>query len=302
MRLRPLIFGEVLFDLFPGDESRLGGAPFNAATHLAALGLNPLMISRIGNDHLGGEVLAVMAGRGMDVAGIQVDPDFPTGVVQVDIRHGGPTFNILDEQAYDYIAEPDFNELKSGNQFGLIYAGTLALRNAVSRNAFNSLKARAQAPLFVDLNLRAPWWDREILAAQIEAANWLKLNHEELAVVLNRKQVDFAWFRKEGAQLAVRFGVEVLAVTFGAEGAALASPEKAVLCGEPADANPFVDSVGAGDAFSAALMEGLLSHRSLEETLGRALFLGSEVCKVRGALLEGNQSYRALKTDRTGTR
>lgn len=298
MRLRPLIFGEVLFDLFPGDEARLGGAPFNAATHLAALGLNPLMISRIGNDQLGGEVLAAMVGKGMDVTGIQVDPEFPTGVVQVDIGEGGPTFTILDEQAYDFITAPALNELRGGDQFGLMYAGTLALRSPVSRLAFNCLAAHLRSPLFVDLNLREPWWDREILAAQIEAASWLKLNHEELAVVLNRKGVDPACFRKEGAQLAASLGVEMLAVTFGADGAGLASPGKAVLYGEPPSASPFVDSVGAGDAFSAGLMEGLLAQRSMEATLERALFLGSEVCKVRGALLEEDRPYQALQEGR----
>ncbi len=100
---RPLIFGEVLFDVMPDGTRVLGGAPFNVAWHLEAFGLRPLMITRVGVDESGDEVLTAMASWGMDTSGVQRDDTYPTGRVEVDLDDGEPTFHILPDQAYDHL-------------------------------------------------------------------------------------------------------------------------------------------------------------------------------------------------------
>jgi len=102
--LRPLVFGEVLYDSFPDGSVVLGGAPFNVAWHLRGFGLNPLFISRVGDDELGERIIAAMSEWGMDTRGVQRDPGHPTGRVVVSIRNNEPSFEIVPEQAYDFIA------------------------------------------------------------------------------------------------------------------------------------------------------------------------------------------------------
>ena len=101
--MRPLIVGEVLFDVMPGGTRVLGGAPFNVAWHLEAFGLRPLLITRVGVDESGDEVLAAMASWGMDTSAVQRDDAHPTGRVQVELEGGEPTFQILPNQAYDHL-------------------------------------------------------------------------------------------------------------------------------------------------------------------------------------------------------
>lgn len=105
--MRPLIFGEVLFDRFPDGSVVLGGAPFNVAWHLQAFGLAPLVISRVGRDALGGAVVAAMTGWGMDRRGVQFDATHPTGTVEVAFQAGEPHYAIVDRVAYDIIAAGD---------------------------------------------------------------------------------------------------------------------------------------------------------------------------------------------------
>ena len=96
---RPAVFGEVLFDRFEDGSSVLGGAPFNVVWHLQGFGLEPLLISRVGNDRLGEQVIAAMESWGMDTRGIQFDKDHPTGTVNVTLNNGQPTFDIVPERA-----------------------------------------------------------------------------------------------------------------------------------------------------------------------------------------------------------
>ncbi|RMD52324.1 MAG: carbohydrate kinase, partial [Nitrospirae bacterium] len=110
MEKRPVIFGEVLFDVFPDGTSVLGGAPFNVAWHLEGFGFHPLFISRVGRDREGEKVVSAMEAWHMDTSGLQFDPKHPTGIVKVSIKDGHPEFSILPERAYDYI-EPK-NALK----------------------------------------------------------------------------------------------------------------------------------------------------------------------------------------------
>ena len=167
---RPLIFGEVLFDVMPDGSRVLGGAPFNVAWHLEAFGLRPLMITRVGDDDPGDEVLAAMETWDMDVSGVQRDDSHPTGRVQVDLEDGEPTFHILPDQAYDYIDGSLAVGSSAGTTFFLLYHGSLVSRGEVSSSALDDLENASGTPVFVDVNLRNPWWNRDDVMASVRRA------------------------------------------------------------------------------------------------------------------------------------
>ncbi|UCE89482.1 MAG: hypothetical protein JSW10_01160, partial [Pseudomonadota bacterium] len=183
---RPVIFGEVLFDVFPDSGAVLGGAPFNVAWHLRGFGLQPLFVSRVGTDAHAETILSRMRAWGMDDMGMQRDPDHPTGTVRITFNDTGHSFEILPAQAYDYIdAEQALAALRT-QQLSLLYAGTLAARTDVSRSALDAVMAGCGVPLFVDINLREPCWDHARVDHTLARARWAKLNDEELAAVLRR--------------------------------------------------------------------------------------------------------------------
>lgn len=155
MTQSPAIFGEVLFDCFEDGSRVLGGAPFNVAWHLQAFGCKPLLISRVGEDAMGREIRDTMLQWGMSAAGLQLDSGHASGEVQVSLQAGQPSFDIVADRAYDHI---DAGSLPRINP-SLIYHGTLALRNAESAAALNHLLQHCQSPVFMDVNLRPPWWN-----------------------------------------------------------------------------------------------------------------------------------------------
>ena len=136
---RPVVFGEVLFDIFPGGESVLGGAPFNVAWNLQGLGLEPLFISRVGNDELGERVLGSMRDWGMDTRGVQLDRTHPTGTVGIELDGAEPTYTIHPNQAYDHIDPTAAIDALGDERPALLYHGSLALRQPVSRGALSRL-------------------------------------------------------------------------------------------------------------------------------------------------------------------
>lgn len=278
---RPLIFGEVLFDVFPDGARVLGGAPFNVAWHLTGFGLRPLFISRIGRDAPGEQVLSDMRDWGMDTRGVQIDAGHPTGTVRVSLQHGQPEFAILPDQAYDFIDAAACAAL-AAESCTLLYHGTLAARSPVSRRALQSLRAGG-LPIFVDINLRPPWWDRDGVGAALRGARWAKLNDSELAVLLDHDAA--------AEELRARYGLEWVVVTRGERGACLAGAQ-GLIEARLADVDGIVDTVGAGDAFSAVLIVGLHRGWPWSETLPRAVEFAAAVCRIRGAVSRDRDLYR----------
>jgi len=283
---RPLIFGEVLFDGFPDGSRVLGGAPFNVAWHLRALGLDPWFVSRVGKDAAGDQALAAMLGWGMDVCGVQCDPDHPTGRVEVSLAAGQPSYAILPDQAYDYIQAPD---RLAG--IGLIYHGSLALRRPASRAALVAIRAGSPAALFMDVNLRTPWWDAGTLAGLLDGARWCKLNDNELAALAGPGEPETA-----ARRLIDRHGLNRVFVTLGAAGALTLGADGSCERIAPAGGVVVVDTVGAGDAFAGVLIAGILQGWPVPVTLVRAQQLASAVCGVRGALPRERRFYQQLLT------
>ena len=276
---RALIFGEVLFDQFPDGSKVLGGAPFNVAWHLCGFGRNPVLVSSVGDDEEGREVLDRMQGWGLSTLGISTHPDRPTGRVVVSIDNGEPKYEISPGQAWDDILPPS---LAPGTP-GLLYHGSLALRAEPSRVVWSDLLASYEAPTFVDLNLRSPWWDSELLERCMESATWLKLSADELAEVTDL-DTDTARACEAAARrlLADQPGTRVL-VTRGDQGSLLISEDTPTVVAKAADAVDIVDTVGAGDAFSAVVCHGILEGWDERTTLERASAFALDICRIRGA-------------------
>ncbi|MEE9345802.1 MAG: carbohydrate kinase [Methylococcales bacterium] len=273
---KPVIFGEVLFDHFPDDSLILGGAPFNVAWHLQAFGVEPLFISRVGDDELGRRIQSSMQDWGMDTSGLQIDSRYPTGTVEIEIDNGEPSYEIVINQAYDFI---DANQLAEIIDGSLLYQGSLALRNPESRNALEELRTKLDLPVFVDVNLRAPWWDKDTVSLQLEAARWAKLNGEELYEL---SPVD-GEMETQAKALQEACELSLLIVTLGEKGALARTAEGVFYHIEPEAHTPVVDAVGAGDAFTSVILLGLLSGWDLDKSLERAQLFASAVVGIRGA-------------------
>ena len=284
---RPLLFGEILHDCFPDGSRVLGGAPFNVAWHLRALGLDPYLVSRIGDDDAGRAVLQAMREWSLDAAGLQIDTERPTGQVAVRIDDGEPHFDIVADQAYDRIAQP----AEPPADIGLLYHGTLALRDRASRRALARLRESLTAPVFIDVNLRDPWWDAALVGGLLDGARWCKLNADELARLAGPGEV-----LQAATRLIARHGLDRVFVTLGAAGAVALGSDGDVGSVAPTAGIRVVDTVGAGDAFAATVIAGLLGRWPVARILQRAQWLASGVCGLRGALSADRAFYRTVTT------
>lgn len=281
---RITVFGEVLFDCFPGGEKVLGGAPFNVAWHLQAFGQQPWFVSRVGEDEEGSEISRAMGTWGMDTEGLQRDPRHATGKVQVNLNQGEPSYEIVDGVAYDFIDAQQLDPQPSR----MLYHGSLGLRGEVSRKALEHLKQTLTPIVFMDVNLRDPWWQREQVLEWVGQADWVKLNEEELAL-LQGKDGDLELLAAEFLQ---RHMLEGLVVTRGAEGASLLMPDQPAVEVAPVEALRVVDTVGAGDALASVLMLGLNLGWPIQQTLERAQHFASVVVGQRGATVDQLDFYR----------
>ena len=279
-----VVFGEVLFDCFPGGENVLGGAPFNVAWHLQAFGDQPYFVSSVGNDELGARIRQAMTLWGMSAGALQQDALHPTGQVQVSIIDNEPQYTITPDSAYDFI---DKNKLSDLPEQGVLYHGSLALRQATSREAFEQLTQQTQLPRFLDVNLRSPWWNQEDVLLWLSEATWAKLNEDELFLLYGDGELS-----QRMEQCLNECQLDWLVVTRGAHGAVALTKEDGFLSVEPEEITNFVDTVGAGDAFTSVLLHGLLHGWPLAQSLQRAQQFASAIVGHRGATpMEKNFYY-----------
>ena len=285
---RPIIFGEVLFDRFPDGNMVLGGAPFNVAWHLQAFGQAPVFISRVGDDPLGRQIRDTMRNWGMDTGGLQMDAVHPTGTVEVSFENQEPRYDIVDNRAYDFVSGEAFPALAN---VSLVYHGSLALRSEVAYRAFQKLTTAVSAPRFLDVNLRAPWWQPRGILDLIAHAAWVKLNAQELALLAPGGDAS----SEAAAALRHRHGLRAVILTRGAEGAHALTPDASINVAS-APAETVVDTVGAGDAFASVALLGLLREWPLETTLQRAQAFASAIVGVRGATVHDHDFYTRFAT------
>jgi fructokinase len=290
-RAHPAIFGEVLFDCFPDGSRVLGGAPFNVAWHLQAFGEAPLFVSRVGDDEPGRRILAAMDRWGMNSSGLQTDPEHLTGEVHVSLQDGEPSYDIVNDRAFDHI---DRAALPNAS-ISLVYHGSLALRSKRSARALDGLLETTGAPVFIDVNLRSPWWSYETLEARLTQARWAKLNHDELKLLAGGNGDTEAL----ALRLIERHALATVIVTLGEQGAMLMTNDAQTVHSPELVSTTVVDTVGAGDAFSSVCILGLLHHWPPETLLTRAQAFACHVVTQRGATSEDRQPYARLLKDWT---
>jgi len=289
---RACIFGEVLFDHFPDGRRVLGGAPFNVAWHLRAFGENPFLVSRVGNDTEGASVQAAMQAWRMDSNGLQVDDSRPTGRVQVKISGGEPSYEIVHPAAWDAIEAPAAIPAMS-----LLYHGSLALRDEASRCAWQRLRDSRPGIIFVDVNLRPPWWSREQVLRDISGAHWVKLNRDEL----DQLAPGAAPSRSRAEWLLQDIGLHGLLLTDGARGASLLTADGDYLATRPACGIVVADTVGAGDALAAVMVLGLVRGWPLEVSLERAQSFASAMVGQHGATVQDADFYAPFASQWSAT-
>jgi fructokinase len=284
---RPVIFGEVLYDCFPGGQAVLGGAPFNVAWHLQGFGLSPLFISRVGDDPLGHCVRDTMHTHGMDTSGLQLDSSHPTGKVTITLSGNSHSFEIIPDQAYDYIVRDALPPLPES---ALFYHGSLAARSPVAAQSLEFLRARYTARRLVDVNLRSPWWQRQQVLDLIDGAWLAKLNDEELLQLVPDAADDATRMQ----QLIRDAGLQLLLITRGAAGAELLTAGGDSYRVVPDAVTSVVDTVGAGDALTSILMAGVLQDWPYRQTLERAQAFASAIVGQRGAIVEEPGFYQSF--------
>lgn len=280
---RVLLFGEVLADIFL-DCAVLGGAPFNVARHLKAFGRNPVLLSRVGNDDLGKDVLGTMVRNRMETSGIQLDRHHPTGQVKVHLENGGHRFEILPAQAYDFIHPAVARMIRLPLSPALVYYGTLAQRHEVSRSALITLLRSTRAAKFLDINLRAPWYDEKTIRMSLRYADIVKLNDEELVVLAKMFGLHGDAQQDIALKLIGQFDLDQVVVTCGAKGAWQINRAGKVEAIEGGRIATVADTVGAGDGFAAVYILGALRHWPMAKTLERANAFAAAICGIRGAV------------------
>lgn len=288
-----VVVGEALVDDF-GTEQIVGGAPFNVARNLAAFMAPQLMVTRIGADRNGAVVRAEFERFAMSSAGLQQDAMEETGRVVVERAPGGHRFSILPNQAYDFIATPAALAAVAAVDAGIVYFGTLAQRAERSRAAVFAVLEATGATRYLDLNLRGDQVGEQCVTASLHAANIVKVNEEEL-------QALFQWYfqikptdpaltaeevRASCRALMQMFALDALIVTLGHRGSVYFGRDlEQPIVHRDNPAPPFViDTVGAGDAFSAIFLLGRMRGWPLETTLARANEFAGAICAIPGAI------------------
>ena len=279
-----IIFGEVLFDCFPDGNIVLGGAPFNVAWHLQAFGVSPLFISRIGNDSYGVTIRETMENWGMNLRGLQLDLEYPTGTVQVNFINNEPHYEIVENSAYDFIK---FSSLPSLPKDSILYHGTLALRSQACVETLQKIKTNIFPSIFLDVNLRTPWWNLKTVELLLKEISWLKLNEEELSLIVPQESN----IESRIKYLFAAFLLNNITLTQGKAGAisfqSNGNQEQII----PSQNTQIVDTVGAGDAFSSVLILGIIKGWNSAKTLVRAQEFASAIVGIRGATIQDKFFY-----------
>lgn len=273
--------GELLWDLLPGGR-QLGGAPANFAHHAHQLGAAAAVVSCVGDDPPGHEILELLRRRGIAIDAIAIHPTLPTGTVTVEVLPDGqPKFTIHEEVAWDHLS-CGAAALEAVRGAAAVIFGTLAQRSAPSRQTIWQLLAALPptALRVFDINLRQHYHSREVIEDGLSAADVLKLNDAEWAILspllgLAGTECD------QLAQLAGEYGLALIAVTRGAGGSLLFADGQA--SDHPGFYTAVVDTVGAGDAFTACLTLGWLQRWELDRINRRANELAAFVCSQAGA-------------------
>lgn len=279
MKNKIIGIGELLWDIFP-DQRRPGGAPANVVYHSGAMGNDARLLTRIGDDKSGRELLAFLEKRGIETKWIQKDNEHDTGTVTVTIKNGEPSYNITEYVAWDTM-ELTASWKKACSDADAFCFGTLAQRSEKSRNTIRSLvESLPENTLrILDMNFRSPWYNREIADWSIRHCDLIKLNRDEFQEIgqLSGKKDVTSWLLQD-------VGVTWICLTKGADGSELIGKDcHFILPVHKADTSSG-DSVGVGDAFTARLCHHLLIGTAPEDAHIEASKYASEIVSRKGAM------------------
>jgi fructokinase len=272
--------GEVLWDLLP-DGRQLGGAPLNFAFHCHQLGQKAVVVSRVGVDEAGQAIRAELAARGLSEDFVQDDATYPTGTVPVRIGESGqPAFTITEDVAYDHLA-PDASWDALFGQAVAVCFGTLVQRTAQARFAVRTALTLARNALIIcDINLRQHFYSRATIEESLRQCRWVKLSDNEMTLLQPllglRDRGPSATLR----DLRQRYQIELACMTRGEHGCLLQTDDEEIAV--PGIPVKVVDTVGAGDAFTAGLLVKTLKGRALVDAAAFANRLASRVAASRG--------------------
>jgi fructokinase len=279
-----LAFGEVLWDVFP-TGARFGGAPANFACHAALQGAKTFVLSAVGDDERGREARAILQGFSVDVSALQTHPSLATGAVTVTLdAKGKPSYCIEPDAAWDEILISATAEAAL-EVADAVYFGTLGQRGQASKSAIKVLLQRAKEKgklRVLDVNLRRPFYDAALIHESISQCDVLKFSDEELPELLAACGILSTHLDAQLKELLERFDLRLVAMTQGSDGATLLTAKECVR--QPGVPTNVVDTVGAGDSFTATLIVGLLRGESLSVIAKKACEVASIVCSQSGAV------------------
>jgi len=273
--MKCLSFGEILWDIYP-DKKHLGGAPLNFAAHLAKHGESVYILSALGEDELGNEALTKIQKLNIATDYVSFCKEKQTGKCLVTLDENYvPTYNLLQNVAYDYINCDNLSQ-----EFYVLYFGTLALRSKTNYASLKHLlKNNRFEEIFVDINLRSPFYTAEAVEFSLQSASILKISLEELPTLLEVIGLKNSCNHKKSAKyLAEKYpNVSLVVITLGSDGAyildCLTFKEYSCNCPEV----KVVSTVGAGDSFSAAFLHKYLRGFNIQYCMEYATRIASYV-------------------------
>ncbi len=277
--LNAVCFGEVLWDVFP-THKKIGGAPLNVALRMNSLGINTTMISRIGKDEDGVNILSFLKSQQMSSDSIQVGEEYKTGVVNVMINEkGNASYDIMYPSSWDKIALTN-EMIKKVSESDVFIFGSLICRDEISRSTLFALLEKAKYKV-LDANLRAPYYTTAVLIELMSKADFIKLNDEELWEISRKLDSPYHSFEQNIKFIAEKTNTKQVCVTKGAFGAVLYCNEKFYY--NSGYLIKVIDTVGAGDSFLATLTARLLKGKSPQKSLNYACAVGALVAGHEGA-------------------
>lgn len=277
--------GEALWDVLP-EGKKLGGAPANFAYHVSQFGLQSRVVSAIGEDKLGNEILDNFQGKGLHTLIAKVE--YPTGTVQVQLDNEGvPCYDIKENVAWDNIPFTDKLKQLAQKTCAVCY-GSLAQRNVVSRETINAFldampEGKGQYKIF-DINLRQGFYTKEIICNSMQRCNILKINDEELVTVSRMFGYPGIDLQDKCWILLAKYKLEMLILTCGVNGSYVFTPGSVSFVETPKV--EVADTVGAGDSFTAAFVSAILKGKPVNEAHQLAVNVSAYVCTQNGAMPE----------------
>jgi hypothetical protein BACCOPRO_02542 len=275
--------GETLWDMLP-DGKKLGGAPANFAYHVSQFGLQSCVVSAVGNDSLGNEIIESLNAKGMNY--LIPDVPYPTGTVEIEVDCLGiPQYDIKENVAWDNIPYNDRLESVAAKTKAICF-GSLAQRNAVSRGTIhkfiNAMPKENDTLVVCDINLRQQFYDTDTLCDSLNLCNILKINDEELEIISKLFKLPENDINGQCRALMERYNLKMIILTCGINGSYLFTSDDVSF--QPTPKVGVADTVGAGDSFTAAFIASILKGKSVQEAHSLAVRTSAYVCTQKGAM------------------